>query len=195
MRGQVNVVNASGAIATGRGEDRTHLFLDAILVSASSSLPVRVRNLSPTGALIEGVDLPTVGSQVTLTRGLLEAAGRTMWVGPGRCGLEFDTPLAVSRWLPNKNTPRQPAKTNIRSISSDPSNQPEHGRSSGEVFSEAESPCAKQAIADLVPLQYELATLRDHVACDARLSRLRDVSILQDAAERIERIVAMLRHG
>lgn len=65
-------------------------------------MPVRVRNLSTTGALVEGADVPPVGTRIILRRGTLEAAGSVAWAGTGKAGLTFPQPLSVSCWLPAK---------------------------------------------------------------------------------------------
>ncbi|HEX9947586.1 MAG TPA: hypothetical protein VGA98_08605, partial [Allosphingosinicella sp.] len=48
---------------------RTNLLLAATAEVGGRSLPVRIRNLSETGALIEGAGLPDAGMSLVLARG------------------------------------------------------------------------------------------------------------------------------
>ena len=56
--------------------------------------PVRIRNLSETGALIEGASLPG-GRCPGPVRGDLQVAATIAWSGGGRCGVRFDRPTPV----------------------------------------------------------------------------------------------------
>lgn len=83
-----------------RIEARTNMFVMASLSARGASGPVRVRNLSPTGALIEGGVLPVPGEPVSLLRGSLRTDGKVVWCHNGRAGLRFDALVTVSDWLP-----------------------------------------------------------------------------------------------
>ena len=63
-------------------------------------MPVRVRNMSRAGALVEAPALPPVGTTVRLSRGSLNALGDVMWASDGRAGLCFASPVAILDWLP-----------------------------------------------------------------------------------------------
>ena len=67
---------AESATPEDRRDERTHLFVIGTLYFGRSSAPVRVRNLSATGALIEGTSLPHVGTEIILRRGDLKAKKR-----------------------------------------------------------------------------------------------------------------------
>src|SRR5579872_7018532 len=84
-----------------RLESRSNVFVMAALYAdGRSGSPVRVRNISSTGALIEGAALPPIGTAVQLSRASLKASGSVMWVEQGKAGLQFDVPIAVTDWLP-----------------------------------------------------------------------------------------------
>ena len=83
------------------------MFLVATLYFNGASSPVRVRNMSGTGALVEGASLPPSGASVILRRGALEAPATTAWSETGKAGLAFDGPVEVSDWLPTKDGKRQ----------------------------------------------------------------------------------------
>lgn len=193
-------MNAPYAMSKGRSEERTHLFLDATWAGEAgrgaqpTAIPVRVRNLSATGALIEGVMLPLAGAQVTLRRGECEATGRTMWVAPGRCGLEFDAPIRVASWLPARNAPRHTGVDHARQV---PRTQLGTMREAGGDMPSLPVPTSltkAQALAELVTVQGDLATLRDRLAsgCDVSENKTK-LSVIGNAADRIERIISTLR--
>lgn len=73
----------------------------ATISAASGSGPVKVRNLSSSGALIEGAVLPSPGVPVRLSRGSLTVTGEIVWHRDGRAGLHFEASIVVPDWLPN----------------------------------------------------------------------------------------------
>ena len=87
------------AIAENRLEGRSNVFLTATLDSGGRCAAVRIRNISTRGALIDGLQLPGVGTRVRLKRGSLSAAGELAWAGAGQCGVNFDKTIDVARWV------------------------------------------------------------------------------------------------
>ena len=83
----------------GREHDRSNVFLGATLHTAGKSTPVRVRNLSSRGALLEGTDIPGEGAEVELQRGSLAVCGKVAWVGGSQRGIRFDKDIEVARWV------------------------------------------------------------------------------------------------
>lgn len=83
-----------------RLEPRTNMFLIATISASSFSGPVKVRNLSPSGALIEGAALLAVKEPIHLRRGRLAVTGEVVWSRSGRAGLRFRSRLKVKDWLP-----------------------------------------------------------------------------------------------
>lgn len=87
-----------------RAQHRSNLFVIAALhcpgADPLAPVRVRVRNLSPEGALIEGSPLPEIGTSVRLTRGRLSAVGELRWCDGHRAGLRFSSPVRVADWLP-----------------------------------------------------------------------------------------------
>lgn len=88
------------AVRELRVESRSNIFVMATMYAAGGSIPVRVRNMSRTGALVEAPALPQAGTVVRLSRGSLTALGNVMWAGDGRAGLRFDGPVTVTDWIP-----------------------------------------------------------------------------------------------
>ena len=82
---------------------RKNLMLSASIESETLDAPVRIRNLSETGAMIDGAALPVVGSRVVLHRAELSAAATVVWREGGRCGLRFEQVAAsVDEWVAGK---------------------------------------------------------------------------------------------
>jgi hypothetical protein len=85
--------------ANNRSQPRSNVFLDAVLVVGSAARPVRLRNLSSRGALIEGASLPVEGSRVRVLRGELSAEADIAWQEQGLAGLRFASEIDVERWV------------------------------------------------------------------------------------------------
>lgn len=82
---------------------RSHVLMAASIEASGQTLPVKLRNLSSEGALVEGGELPAIGSPVIFRKKELSLAGRVAWVIDGRAGIAFDArldPEAVLRHVP-----------------------------------------------------------------------------------------------
>jgi hypothetical protein len=88
-----------GTKANDRSEGRSNVFLTATLDTGAGSVPVRIRNLSSTGALIDGGGLPPPGAKVRLMRGRLSAAGELSWQARKQAGLSFEGEINVDEWV------------------------------------------------------------------------------------------------
>lgn len=82
-----------------RSEGRSNVFLTAALQTGAGSIPVRIRNLSSVGALVDGGAFPPVGAKVKLLRGQLRADGAIVWQEKINCGIRFDEPINVIDWV------------------------------------------------------------------------------------------------
>ena len=82
-----------------RTEGRSNVFLNATLDTGNKSTAVRIRNLSPRGALIDGPTLPSVGTRVYLCRGRLSALGELVWEAVGQAGITFHDKINVDDWV------------------------------------------------------------------------------------------------
>ena len=84
---------------------RTNMFIAATLCWEQHRNPVKVRNMSITGALVESPVVPSTGSSVLLVRGSYSTAGRVVWADKNRCGLYLTAAINVRDWLaPPSNT-------------------------------------------------------------------------------------------
>jgi hypothetical protein len=90
-----------------RAEGRANVFLGAVLDSGAGSVPVRIRNISAKGALIDGPILPEPGAKVRLVRGMLQASGTLAWEAQGHAGVSFEEPIDVEAWVRRTGHPGQ----------------------------------------------------------------------------------------
>lgn len=81
---------------------RKNLLLAATIEAGALSAPVRIRNLSETGALIDGAALPEVGAELTLRRLEIEIGATVVWRAAGRCGIRFTGTVCVDDWAIGK---------------------------------------------------------------------------------------------
>lgn len=92
--------------ATGSEQPRAtrkNLMLAASIESAGSRAPVRIRNLSETGAMLDGAALPATGASLVLTRADIQVSANVVWCAGGRCGIRFDNVAAsVDEWVAGK---------------------------------------------------------------------------------------------
>jgi hypothetical protein len=82
-----------------RSQGRSNVFLAASLMLGSVPLPVRVRNLSASGALLDGNSLPPAGSIIRLVRGELSTDGQIAWQDHGQAGVRFSGAINVNAWV------------------------------------------------------------------------------------------------
>lgn len=83
-----------------RSRPRTRLCLSATIRFGALSAAIRLRDLSTTGARIEGNSLPSVGTSALITRGTLNASGTIVWRDRKGCGVRFENPLSLEEWMP-----------------------------------------------------------------------------------------------
>lgn len=65
---------------------------------------VRIRNLSGSGALLEGPAFPIVGEKLTLRRSDIEIGATVVWRAGSRCGVKFDGTTSVADWVSGKSS-------------------------------------------------------------------------------------------
>ena len=77
------------------------LHVRASVHSQPGSGVVRLCNMSPIGALIEGETLPLVGYEVELRRGALAVPGKIVWRSDEQAGVSFSKRTVVEDWFPD----------------------------------------------------------------------------------------------
>jgi len=84
---------------------RTNLLLTAAIEFNGLTAQVRIRNVSESGAMIEGTHLPASGSRLWLKRANLQVAATVAWAGSGKAGIHFDDRIRVDAWGGGKPRP------------------------------------------------------------------------------------------
>jgi len=69
------------------------LQLNAVLETTTEEVRVLVRNLSCTGAMLQGSKLPPVNRTAVFKRDGIEAIGTVVWQERDRCGFHFFDPI------------------------------------------------------------------------------------------------------
>lgn len=103
----------------GRQQQRTHLFVAATLYADTGSTPVNIRNMSQSGALIEGSVLPDVGKRITLKRGRLQVAASIAWRVERKAGVRLESAVHVSDWMARQLSSAQERVDAMLSIARD----------------------------------------------------------------------------
>lgn len=81
-----------------RTANRSSLYLAASLYCDGSVYPVKIRNISSAGALLDTLTVLAPGSLVQLIRGPLIVHALVAWTDQGRLGLKFSGTVDVQRW-------------------------------------------------------------------------------------------------
>lgn len=177
----------ASATAEGRTADRSNVFVIATLYCAAGSSPVRVRNLSRSGALVEGSVLPLPGSRVRLSRGSLHAAGEVVWSADGRAGLRFACSIAVPDWLPGGGSANPQQRVDEIVFQAKHSNRVERDerRPSGDA------PSADVAL-ELAHLASGLARVCEQLADDPHVAARfgQNLQMIEATAQRLDRLAS-----
>jgi len=80
-------------------EARKSFMLAATLEESGVGIPVRIRNMSARGALVDGDYLPGPGSTVELARLALRVNATVIWRQDGRCGLKLAADVRPDEWV------------------------------------------------------------------------------------------------
>lgn len=99
-----------------RRSRRSPVLLAATVEVAGRDVPVKLRNLSEEGALIEGERLPLEGSATFFERNDLRLRSRVVWVHGKYAGVSFDQRLKTEQVLRNvpKPKPKPKAEADFR---------------------------------------------------------------------------------
>ena len=93
-----------------RKTNRSKVLFTASLELSGASVPVKMRNLSSNGALVEGDDLPVEGSELLFRKGDLAVTGRVVWTSDRHAGIAFARPLDPDQMMRHIPAPRARVK-------------------------------------------------------------------------------------
>ena len=170
-----------------REQSRTHLFVVAALNSEAGSAPVHVRNMSASGALVEGNDLPSPGTRVALKRGSLATGGLVAWKGGRRAGISFDSSIHVADWMSRLPAAHQSQVDQIvASI--------KHGLPPTEGAASPDARGMLDILAELAVLKADLTQLGNSLAGDMIMVATHpELQLIDISIQRVDRIAARLR--
>ena len=172
----------------GRFQPRTHLFVAATLCADAGSSPVHIRNMSLSGALIEGAALPDVGCRILLKRGPLEAAGHIAWRAGRRAGVRLEADVRVAEWMARLGSAGQDRVDALVAIVRN-----EETRAGSPVTAVAE-PLSLEA--ELAMLRSELTRLERGLVGDPMVVAAHpELQTFDISLQRIDRILGRLRGG
>lgn len=95
----VRSLSSDVAMDGRRSALRTNVMVAARASVRETSWPVRIRNVSATGCMIETDASISVGTEVTVSRGSLHASGVVRWHRSNQCGVLFHSTIDVVSWL------------------------------------------------------------------------------------------------
>lgn len=182
------VVRQIDAAPEGRQQARTHLFVAATLYAELGSIPIHIRNMSQSGALIEAPELPGVGDRVTLRRGKLHATGWIAWRAKRRAGVRLEATIHVADWMSRQVSVGQERVDALISIV----------RTNEKVERNSPVPAnGPQSIeAELKQLRVELADLERGLIGDVIMVATHpEIQTIDISLQRIDRILEQLRPG
>lgn len=163
------------------------MFVAATLYSDAGSCPIHIRNMSLTGALIEGSVLPEPYHSVTLRRGSLEAAAKIVWRADRKAGIAFCGAIQVADWM-SRTPPSHQAKIDeiVRGI---------RGSGSSPNDSDPPRPSGSSLEAELLGLKAELVQLETGLTSDlAVVAAHPEIQLLDIALQRVARLLAGQAH-
>jgi len=102
------------SLSQNRRSRRAPVLLAASIEVAGNAEPVKLRNLSEEGALIEGERLPLEGTTTFFQRNDLRLKSRVIWVEGRYAGVAFARPLKPEEVLRNVPQPRRRVDTDFR---------------------------------------------------------------------------------
>lgn len=171
----------------GRAEARSNIFVAATVVSDEACGPVRIRNMSALGALIEGSVVPPEGSQVRIIRGHLKATGTIAWQDGNRAGVRFNSAVSLADWLPHGPRGQQQRIDKVvhayrAGATGAPSSAALHNHSRVDLRRE------------LLDLENSLRRIAEDLARDLAMCELhlQDVQLIDIAAQTLARVAAVV---
>ena len=144
-----------------RVEARTSLFVMAALYTDSGSSPVKVRDLSSAGALLEGGSIALPGTMVRLCRGSLSVAGEVIWRRGERAGVRFHSSVSVGDWLPGRGAiaPQQLVDEMVQQIKGS-------GTVTGGPPSNSTTSSAEVSASELIRVRLAIESLAEDLSAD-----------------------------
>ena len=113
---------------------RSNVLMSAAVEYSGVSIPVKLKNLSSEGALVEAGDLPIEGAEVLFRKAELSLRARIAWVEGKRAGISFAVHLSPEAVLRHVPTPRARVQPEFRRPGFGPEPLSREERSYGERY-------------------------------------------------------------
>lgn len=99
-----NLLTVVGTTASSEGVEprdgpRVRVLINARLITTTDEQPVKLRDISAGGTLVESEQPMTAGKDVILRRGSTEVFARIVWANGNRCGLQFEEAMTDAELL------------------------------------------------------------------------------------------------
>jgi len=176
-----------------RGTPRSSIYVAAALFCEGAPASVKIRNISATGALVEGTGIPEAGARVQLVRGGLVADGVVAWASARRCGLKFAGCVDISKWRSaTRNGEQQRVDEIVRLVKS--GTVPLPVPSLGGVRDRETSYASADLSGDLGRISRVLERLGDELAGDPELVTVHPVALqsLEIAMQMLDAVDAIV---
>lgn len=102
------------SITQNRRSRRSNVLLNATVEVAGEMLPVKLRNLSDEGALVEADLLPAADTKIVFHRKELSVRGSIAWVSGNHAGIAFNRKLDPEQVLRHVPPPRPKPQIDFR---------------------------------------------------------------------------------
>lgn len=97
-----------------RQNRRSNVLMSASLELSGAALPVKLRNLSVDGALVEGDKLPVEGASIMFRREEIAVPGKVAWVQGKKAGISFIRKIGEAEVLRSISPARTRAVASFR---------------------------------------------------------------------------------
>ena len=179
-----------------RMQPRSSMFLAAVMRAGMEQAPVKVRNMSPNGAMVDTSLAPTRGTSVDLMRGPLIARGTVIWSSGNRVGLRFSSDVSVKEWLAPPTAVHQQRVDEIVALVK-AGGLPQGDPASADRAASQEARKHEQLVDDLAATMRLLSDLEvDLASCDETLARhAMKLQNLDIAMQMLQAVAAELTPG
>lgn len=165
------------------------MFVAATLYSNAGSCPIHIRNMSLSGALVEGAILPKRDEPVTLRRGSLQAAAKIVWLAGRKAGVAFGAMVQVADWMSRAPPSHQARIDDILNEIRSGNGAQEQGSAASAT---AQMDC--QLEVELRALKEELTQLEKGLCADIDvIARHPEIQLLDPALQRVGRLLGGLQ--
>lgn len=174
---------------------RSSIFVSAVMIVGHDQAPVKIRNMSVSGAMVESTLTAPPGAKVQLLRGRLLAEGTIVWVSKNRLGLKLDAETSVKDWLASPAKAEQGRVDDIVSLIKAGRALPQSEKDPSVKF-EFRQPNA-QCISDLEAIVNLIQELEDDLASSVETMTRHEVKLqnLDIAMQMLRSIAQQLKWG